>query len=161
MASFFVDYLERLAMLHHEMDQALTGLPQAALDWSLGPELNSLAVLAAHVAGSELFWIGDVIIRQKSTRVRDYEFQTTAVTADDLKIRLAQALADSRQAVAQLTLADLAEQRASLRGDGAVYSVAWCLLHALEHVAIHVGHMQLARQWWEQQQQNNTEGEGR
>ena len=113
MAPFFVDYLERLAMLHQEMDKTLTGLPQAALDWTLGPELNSLAVLAAHVAGSELFWIGDVIIRQKSTRVRDHEFQTTAVTAEDLKTRLAQALADSRQAVAQLTLADLAEQRTS------------------------------------------------
>lgn len=161
MAPFFVDYLERLAMLHQEMDKTLTGLPQAALDWTLGPELNSLAVLAAHVAGSELFWIGDVIIRQKSTRVRDHEFQTTAVTAEDLKTRLAQALADSRQAVAQLTLADLAEQRTSPRGDGAVYSIAWCLLHALEHVAIHVGHMQLARQWWEEQQQNNTEGAGR
>ena len=161
MAPFFVDYLERLAMLHQEMAKALTGLPQAALDWTLGPELNSLAVLAAHVAGSELFWIGDVISRQKSTRVRDHEFQTAAVTAEDLKTRLAHALADSRQAVAQLTLADLAEQRSSLRGDGAVYSVAWCLLHALEHVAIHVGHMQLARQWWEEQQQNNSEGAGR
>lgn len=158
MAPFFVDYLERLEMLHQEMDKALTGLPQAALDWSLGPELNSLAVLAAHVAGSEMFWIGDVIIRQKSTRVRDHEFQTTAVTADDLKTRLAQALADSRQAVAQLTLADLAEERTAPGSDGAVYSVAWCLLHALEHVAIHVGHMQLARQWWEEQQQNKGAG---
>ena len=93
--------------------------------------------------------------------MRDHEFQTTAVTADDLKARLAQALADSHQAVAQLTLADLAEERTSLRGDGAVYSVAWCLLHALEHVALHVGHMQLARQWWEQQQQNKMEGANR
>lgn len=156
MSPFFVDYLERLAMLHAEMAKALTGLPQAALDWSLGPELNSLAVLAAHVAGSETFWIGDVIVRRTTTRVRDHEFQTTAVSADDLKARLAHALADSRQAVAQLTLDNLAELRASPR-DGEVHSVAWCLLHALEHVAIHVGHMQLARQWWEEQQ-NSTQG---
>ena len=123
MSPFFVDYLERLAMLHAEMAKALTGLPQAALDWSLGPELNSLAVLAAHVAGSETFWIGDVIVRRTTTRVRDHEFQTTAVSADDLKARLAHALADSRQAVAQLTLDNLAELRASPR-DGEVHSVA-------------------------------------
>lgn len=156
MSPFFVDYLERLTMLHAEMDKALSGLPQAALDWSLGSEINSLAVLAAHVAGSETFWIGDVIVRRATTRVRDHEFQTTAVSVDDLNARLAQALADSRQAVAQLTLADLAEPRTSPR-DGQVYSVAWCLLHALEHVAIHVGHMQLARQWWEEQQ-TSTQG---
>lgn len=154
MSPFFVDYLERLAMLHGEMDKVLTGLPQAALEWSLGPEINSLAVLAAHVAGSEMFWIGDVIVRRTTMRVRDHEFQTTAVSTADLKARLAHALADSRQAVGQLTLADLAEQRSSPRGDGQVYSVAWCLLHALEHVAIHVGHMQLARQWWEEQQKS-------
>lgn len=35
MSPFFVDYLERLTMLHNEMDKALTGLPPAALDWSL------------------------------------------------------------------------------------------------------------------------------
>lgn len=152
MSPFFVDYLERLTMLHSEMDKALTGLPPAALDWSLGPDINSLAVLAAHVAGSEMFWIGDVIIRRTTTRVRDTEFQTSGVTADALKARLAQALADSRQAVAQLTLAHWEEERTSLRGDGQSYTVAWCLLHALEHVAIHVGHMQLARQWWEEKQ---------
>lgn len=157
MSPFFVDYLERLAMLHGEMDKALTGLPQAALDWSLGPEINSLAVLAAHVAGSEMFWIGDMIRRRTTARVREHEFQTTAVSADDLKSRLAHALTDSRQVVAQLTLADLAEPRTDLRGDGQVYQVAWCLLHALEHVAIHVGHMQLARQWWDEQQ-HSTQG---
>ena len=151
MSPFFADYLERLEMLHTEMDRALTGLPQAALDWSLGPEINSLAVLTAHVAGSEMFWIGDVIIRRATTRVRATEFATTAVTADELKARLAQALADSRLAVAQLTLANLEEQRPSPR-DKEVYTVAWCLLHALEHVAMHVGHMQLARQFWEERQ---------
>lgn len=155
MSPFFVDYLERLEMLHAEMDRALTGLPQAALDWSLGPEINSLAVLTAHVAGSEMFWIGDVIIRRATTRVRATEFATTAVTADELKARLAQALADSRQAIAQLTLANLEEQRPSPQpppDDEEVYTVAWCLLHALEHVAMHVGHMQLARQFWEERQ---------
>lgn len=151
MSPFFVDYLERLEMLHAEMDRALTGLPQAALDWSLGPEINSLAVLTAHVAGSEMFWIGDVIIRRATTRVRATEFATTAVTADELKARLAEALADSRNAIAQLTLANLEEQRPSPR-DQEVYTVSWCLLHALEHVAMHVGHMQVARQLWEERQ---------
>lgn len=151
MSPFFADYLDRLAMLHTEMEQALAGLPQAALDWSPGSEMNSLAVLAAHVAGSEMFWIGDLTVRGATTRIRDTEFQTKEITAETLQARLAQALTDSQRALAQLTLADLQEQRTSPR-DGQVYTVAWCLLHALEHTAMHVGHMQLARQLWEEQQ---------
>jgi hypothetical protein len=30
-------------------------------------------------------------------------------------------------------------------------NIAWSLLHALEHTALHLGHMQLTRQLWEQQ----------
>ncbi|MEZ4730528.1 MAG: DinB family protein [Caldilineaceae bacterium] len=150
MSSFFADYLERLEMLHTEMEQALTGLPQAALDWSPGPKMNSLAVLAAHIAGSEMFWIGDLTVRGATTRIRETEFQTKDATAEALQTRLAQALADSRAVLTQLTLANLEEQRTSPR-DGEVYTVAWCLLHGLEHTAMHVGHMQLARQLWEEQ----------
>lgn len=151
MSPFFADYLERLEMLHTEMTHALTGLPQAALDWSPGAEMNSLAVLAAHIAGSEMFWIGDLTVRGASVRVRDHEFQTVAVSAGALIKRLDQALADSRNALAQLTLANLEEQRTSPR-DGKVYTVAWALLHALEHIATHVGHIQLGRQLWEEKQ---------
>lgn len=67
------------------------------------------------------------------------------------------ALADSRRVVAQLTLDHLAEQRPSPRGAGQVYGVAWCLLHTLEHVAMHVGHMQLAHQWREETQGRRAE----
>lgn len=151
MSPFFTDYLERLAMLHDEMERALTGLPPAALDWSLGPEINSLAVLVAHVAGSELFWIGDLTVRGTTTRVREQEFQTSGATTAELTTRLAHALADSQWAIGQLTLAALEEERTSPR-DGKRYRVSWCLLHALEHVAMHVGHMQLARQLWEEQE---------
>ncbi len=145
MVPFFVDYLERLEMLHTEMDQALTGLSQAALDCSLGPGINSLAILAAHVAGSEMYWIGDLIIRRATTRVRALEFQTVGIPGEILRTRLAQALADSRASVAQLTLADLEGERTRPDQPGS-YTVAWCLLHALEHTAMHVGHMQLTRQ---------------
>jgi len=145
MVPFFTDYLERLDMLHNEMDQALSGLSQAALDCALGPEINSLAVLATHVAGSEMYWIGDMIIRRATIRSRASEFQTIGIAGDVLRHRLAQALADSRAAVAQLTLADLATERTRPEQPG-TYTVAWCLLHALEHTAMHVGHMQLTRQ---------------
>lgn len=34
--------------------------------------------------------------------------------------------------------------------DGQKFSVSWSLLHVLDHTAIHLGHIQLTRQLWEQ-----------
>ena len=39
----------------------------------------------------------------------------------------------------------------------AVLGVAWALLHALEHTAIHLGHMQIMRQLWEQRRMDNEQ----
>nr|MBC8492461.1 DUF1572 family protein [Chloroflexota bacterium] len=53
MLSILEDYWERLQALHADIERTIAGLPQAALDWAPGPEMNSLAVLAVHVAGAE------------------------------------------------------------------------------------------------------------
>jgi hypothetical protein len=44
-----------------------------------------------------------------------------------------------------MTLDDLGELRTGSR-DSRTYSVAWALLHALEHTAIHLGHAHIGRQ---------------
>ncbi|HLF29383.1 MAG TPA: DinB family protein [Anaerolineae bacterium] len=147
------DYLDRLQALHADIRRAITGLPQAALDWSPGPEMNSLAVLAAHIAGSERYWIGDVAGGEPSGRDRAAEFQTKAADADSLLARLDAALAHSQTVLERLTLPELEEPRrmppGSARGERVVTG-AWALAHALEHVAIHVGHTQIVRQLWDQ-----------
>ena len=151
MTEVFVAYLDRLQELHQELNSALGGLPPEALNWSPGPGMNSLAVLAAHTAGAERYWIGDVIARDDSQRDRAAEFRTQAVSARALIDRLDAALAHSRGVVEQLDLAALDERRQSPR-DGGEVTVAWALSHALEHTAIHLGHMQIMRQLWEQRQ---------
>ena len=60
MDPFFKDYYDRLSELHHDLAATIDGLPIEALDWSPGPDINSLSVLVAHTAGSERYWIGEV-----------------------------------------------------------------------------------------------------
>lgn len=150
MQPFFADYLERLGMLQGEIDQALAGLSQDAIDWPPGPGMNSIGVLVAHVAGSTQYWIGDVIGRGATQRVRATEFQTVTLDANTLRSRLAASVADSEALLATLTEADLT-RRHPLPGRADEVTAGWALLHALEHMATHVGHIQLTRQWWEQQ----------
>ena len=56
-----------------------------------------------------------------------------------------------------LSVEDLSNQRISER-DGKPYTIAWALLHALEHTGIHLGHLQILRQMWEMRD-NQIQGE--
>ena len=148
MLPLFEDYLDRLQALHIDIQQAIEGVPQEALDWSPMPDMNSLAVLVMHATGAERYWIGDVAGRDPSGRNRDAEFQVRDLDAAALTARLAATLAHSRVVLEGLTPTDLEARRVSPR-DGREFSVAWALAHTLEHTAIHLGHMQIIRQWWD------------
>ncbi|MEZ4681132.1 MAG: DinB family protein [Caldilineaceae bacterium] len=154
MDQFFTDYLERLAALHKDITNVLDRLPQAALDWQPGPNMNSIAVLVAHTTGAETYWIGDMTVRQASTRVRAREFATGGLDHAALQALLDRALADAQNALAQLTGAQLTEERSALNASlmtAQAVTVGWCLLHALEHTATHVGHVQLMGDMWQQE----------
>ena len=147
MVELFAAYLDRLETLHKDMNSAIADLPVEALNWSPGPEVNSVAVLAVHTAGAERYWIGDVIARDDSRRDRAAEFRARAASAANLIDRLEAALAHSRNVLGQLTLDNLDEKRIVPRDQEEV-TVAWALAHALEHTAIHLGHMQMMRDVW-------------
>ncbi len=151
MQPFFEDFFDRLQELHVGIEHAIEGLPKAALDWVPGPGINSLCVLAVHVAGAERYWIGDVVAGEPSGRDRDAEFLSKDLEEATLKTRLAEVLAHSRGVLEGLALQDLERSCISPR-DGRRFTVAWALAHTLEHTAIHLGQMRLMRRLWEQRQ---------
>ncbi|MCA9923188.1 MAG: DinB family protein [Anaerolineales bacterium] len=150
MITFAAEFIDRLRTLHDDIKKSYAGLPDEALDWAPGPEMNSFNVLITHTAGAERYWIGDMVGRDDSGRVRSTEFETTGLHAADLDQRLDEVLAHSEGVVAQLALTDLAVRHMSPRHNHE-FTAAWCLLHALEHTAVHLGHLQVMRQFWLQQ----------
>ena len=81
MNALFDEYLERLSTLHDGFKTAVHNLPPEALDWQPGPDMNTFNVIISHVAGSERFWIGDMVGQDPSGRVRAEEFQQKGLTA--------------------------------------------------------------------------------
>ncbi|MCX6049316.1 MAG: DinB family protein [Chloroflexi bacterium] len=149
MQPIFEAYLDRLEFLHKEVEQALDNLPPAALDWTPGPDMSSLTVLVIHLAGSEQFRIGDLISRGESDRDRAAEFRSQGLDVAMLKQRLAAVLADSRHTLEKLTMEDLAATRVS-PDTGQTHTAAWLLMQTMMHIALHVGHVQMMRQLWDQ-----------
>jgi uncharacterized damage-inducible protein DinB len=151
MHRFYVDCVERLQSLHDGIEQALEGLPPEALDWDPAADMNSIVVLVVHLTGAERYWIGDVAAGEPSGRDRAAEFMAHGLSAAELRERLAASSAYVRKVLARFTLDDLAKPHTSPR-DGRKFSTGWALLHALEHTALHLGHIQITAQSWASRQ---------
>jgi uncharacterized damage-inducible protein DinB len=153
MQTFFKEYLNILETCHTDIFKALDGLPPAALDWTPGPDTNSISVLVFHLTGAERYWIGDVAAQDSIERNRDAEFRVREVGLNILKKRLTDNLEYARTALEKFTIQDLERTRLSAR-DGREFTVAWALIHALEHATLHLGQIQLTCQLWEQEKGN-------
>ena len=148
MRPLFDAYMACLEGIHSAIVEAMKGLPQEALDWEPGKEMNSVCVLVAHTAGSERYLVGDVALGQPTGRDRPAEFGAQGLSADALAARLAESAAFVRGALERLSVEDWEATR--VPRDGQQRTVAWALLHLLDHAAQHSGHIQLTRQIWEQ-----------
>ncbi|MCC7355170.1 MAG: DUF664 domain-containing protein [Anaerolineae bacterium] len=137
-----------LETLHREIGNALQGLPADALNWQPAEGANSLYVLATHVAGAERYWLGEVVGGQSQRRDRDAEFRARGNSAEAPLQVLSDAGELSRQVLMDLRPEAWTETRMAR---GHEYTLGWCVLHAIEHAALHLGHMQLTRQLWEAQ----------
>jgi uncharacterized damage-inducible protein DinB len=144
------NYHRRLEDLRSQVILLVTGLSPAALNWRpFEPDeahaINSLAALAAHIAGAEHFWIAEVIGGRPATRNRDQEFATMATDAADLVALLDRTASETRDVFAALKDIDLDGER---EVDGKMVPIRWGLLHLIDHTALHLGHMQLTYQLW-------------
>ena len=138
----FVDMLDKL---HVECKETLQGLGPNQLDWRPGDDENSIAVLVAHIAGAEKFWVGDCIMQESSNRDRPAEFAIRGQAADTLASVLDDSLDYVRGALSSLSDEVLIELRAHPRsGEG--ITVAWALSHIIQHTALHLGHMQITKE---------------
>jgi uncharacterized damage-inducible protein DinB len=149
MSVFFNDLLSHFRELHADIEKILDGIPPEALDWVPGAEMNSIAVLVVHLTGAERYWIG-VASNEPPERDREAEFRIHGLRSDVLKAHLVSANDYAHLALARFSLPDLEAVRQSPR-NAKTFTVGWCLSHALEHTALHTGHIQLTRQLWDQQ----------
>jgi len=149
MQPFYATLIDRFHELHGEILQALDELPAEALDWQPAEEMNSISVLIVHLTGAERYWIGDVVMGETFPRDRAAEFRVRGLDGGVLKQRVLDLEAYEKSAFESMRLADMEAQCISPR-DGRLFLAAWAVMHALEHTALHVGHIQIQSQLWKQ-----------
>lgn len=143
-------YLQMIDDLRGQVRNLVADLPADALNWRPLPgsddhAMNSLAALAAHVAGAEHFWIAEVIGGYPTTRERSAEFVVEVDGAAPLLRRLDDVAGETREVFARLTAENLEGTR---EARGRPVTVRWGVLHVVDHTALHLGHMQITYQLW-------------
>ncbi|MEK7215832.1 MAG: DinB family protein [Chloroflexota bacterium] len=128
----------------------MEALSEAALNAPLGvPETNTVYASAFHAASATEYWLGVYVAGGAIDRDRSAEFRASGDLAS-LRARWDRCLQTCREAIDGLTATEYAAIRSVNLTTGADrYSVRHCLLHVVEHVNLHLGHIQIARQIWE------------
>jgi uncharacterized damage-inducible protein DinB len=150
MLSEIENYLQRIEDLRQQVSNLIADLPGEALNWcpiqgDQEHSTNSLAVLAAHVAGAEHFWIAEVVGGYPPTRDREAEFASQVTDAAKLLHLLETVGAETREVLPALSESDLDGTREI---QDRTVSVRWGILHVIDHTALHLGHMQITYQLW-------------
>jgi len=135
----------------------LDGIPETDLNHWLPQndmrDINTFMTLAVHTVGAGEYWILEAAGGRPVDRNRAAEFSAEG-NLPELRERYERWLEDTGEVFDQMddaTLASIYERPANPeRGMGAASrSRAECIQHALEHTAVHLGHLQLQRQLWD------------
>lgn len=147
-ATHFATVLERIA--RRALDQ-IRGISDSDLNRPLVlPESNTAFVLATHLIGSAEYWVLELISGQDIQRERSLEFSANG-TGPALIARYERwlpAMQDLLQQLPDERMKEPVNVRADYRPtlDNEPMTVRDALLHAVEHCAIHQGHLELTRQ---------------
>ncbi|MBX5450739.1 DinB family protein [Thermogemmatispora sp.] len=144
----FAHILERLT---RDVLFQLEDVPEADLNRQLElPETNTLFALATHLVGAAEYWVLALVGQRQISRDRAAEFQARGSFSElqERYDRWLQAMHEVLDALADNRLQEPVSQPTSYRyaPPDRPLIVRDALLHAVEHCALHLGHIQLTRQ---------------
>ncbi len=156
--------LSLFRLLCNQVIDTLDGMPEdemAAWRTSLAHgDTSTMYGMATHIAGAGEFWTLEAVGGIDLNRQRLQEFAASG-SIETIRQRYDAWLSQLEELLNSLTEEDLQavfvrEPNPAQGVIGARKPKAECILHALEHTALHLGHMQVQRQLWDQEQIKNA-----
>jgi uncharacterized damage-inducible protein DinB len=139
----FVQILERL---HDDIFEIVAPLTDREMNWAHPQLSNSIGILLRHTAGSERYWIAEVVGGRSMSRNRDAEFGREHLGTEQVVADLRAAYGEVRAVVESLSSSDLTREiEIPFRNERRTVPASWALLHSLAHTSYHLGQIQLYR----------------
>jgi len=133
-----------LEVLHDDLIKAVDPLDDDEINWAHPHLSNTIGILLRHVAGSERYWIGEVVGGRAMHRQREQEFTKEPLRKVPLVEDLRRAHAEVQAVLRGLHDADLAAPvEVTYRGGRRTFTRGWAIANSLQHTAYHLGQVQL------------------
>lgn len=147
--------IERSVRIHVEqLLETLRGVPQDVLNtWKPAAAtegdhaMNTFAALAVHTVSAAEYHSIHMVGRKPSDRDRDAEFRVNTSFAD-IETRFDIFLGELHAMLDRMTESDFGREPLPDRPDLDWTNADW-LMHTIDHIALHTGHLQIHRQLWE------------
>jgi uncharacterized damage-inducible protein DinB len=137
-------FLLNLERLHEGIFEAVEPLTDRELNWEHPQLSNTIGILLRHVAGSERYWIIEIVGGRKIVRNRDAEFGHERLAKDAVVADLRRAYDEVRAVLESLRAEDLTRDvEIHSRGERHMLPGAFALVHSLQHTSYHLGQIQL------------------
>jgi hypothetical protein len=141
-ATLYRYHLRRLVTWYLE---ALDQVAPEAFTWQPPSDLaNSLAAICVHAISSAEWWVLSCVGDGPIERDRDAEFAVD-VTWRELRPRFTAFLDRAEALLAPMTADDFARVSRHPAGDRMNRR---CLTHTVEHLGLHLGHVEITIDWW-------------
>lgn len=130
--------------LHRETSTIVAPLTEEQVNRRISGLQNTVGIVLRHMAGSERYWVGEVVGGIPAHRNRDAEFAGDRVDKTGALADLDRAAATTRRVLTGLRAADLVTEVDVRRAQGIVKEPrGQALLHATRHLAYHLGQLRL------------------
>ena len=150
MADAIKDIISNFQNITSEVEDSIKGLSSEALNWNPLPgEANSIYAIISHMCGSEQQWIQHTIGGREVQRDRDAEFTAKGQTVEELLELLEKTQGITSEVLSKETVESLG-RTVQRYPDRPKTTALASVVNCLQHVAEHLGHLQLTRQLWEQ-----------
>jgi uncharacterized damage-inducible protein DinB len=140
-----------LAKLLGDALEQIAGIPDDDLnEWrpaAVLEDINTFYALMTHLISAGEYWILHASAGRPTDRNRPAEFRATGSRMALIE-RADRWMEESRAYLESLTEEDLTREFVRAGNDPITWTVAECIMHAVEHTAVHVGHLQIQRQIW-------------
>jgi uncharacterized damage-inducible protein DinB len=105
---------------------------------------NTVGIIVRHLAGSEKYWIGEVVGGRPAHRNRDAEFGRDRLTKDGVLTQIEQAGALTREVLGSVTPSDwVTEVEIKRMTETIRQTKGFAVIHAGTHLSYHLGQLRL------------------
>tara|TARA_B100001123_G_C15344310_1_gene1036306 strand:- start:4594 stop:5082 length:489 start_codon:yes stop_codon:yes gene_type:complete len=144
------EYVKGFDNLHKQIDSIMSFMSDEELNWSPIPnESNSPGIIITHLLGAESFRIHQLAGGIDVKRDRDSEFTVQNYKIEELNKKLNTVSTLTNKILQSLKLNDLNRIHPSVREYEKDESIRWHIIHTIEHFGLHLGHLTLTKQMYD------------